>query len=313
MFGQLTAQINAANCMLDFINNYLMLFTSYVSLALEASGILHCVYLVQMMFTYFTKSKKEESGSTAPPSRGMIFWCKVMFSLALLGYSFAVTLAALFSGQTGMWDGVPEYASVIAFFVLMIFVGMMEGLQIALFAVVNLPEEELLNHKAASANCQLVFAGSNFQAFLIGRQILVTICMFVVARITSVDVDIDAGEDTIFGVSTGVQNFFNTGLLGALITTIFASLAWRIVASSFPVAFMSNPLVKVIIRACLLLEASGICSAAWLLALIHKQLVNYRIDDEYIGTAAERLEALKSEDDLELQVESEPASSSSTS
>jgi hypothetical protein len=86
-------------------------------------------------------------------------------------------------------------------------------------------------------------------------------------------VDVDAGEDTIFGVSSGIQEFFNTGLLGAVITTIVASLAWRIIASSFPIAFLSNPLIYVIIRLCLVLEASGICSAAWLLALVHKQVL----------------------------------------
>ena len=48
MIGQLTAQVNAANCMLDFINSYFMLFTNYVSLAIEFSGLLHSVYLVQI-------------------------------------------------------------------------------------------------------------------------------------------------------------------------------------------------------------------------------------------------------------------------
>ena len=88
--------------------------------------------------------------------------------------------------------------------------------------------------------------------------------MFIVARITSVDVETndDDESDNIFGVSNGVQNFFNTGLLGAIITTIVGSLIWRIIASSFPVIFLSNPLVYLIIRLCLLLEASGVCSAS---------------------------------------------------
>jgi Silicon transporter len=133
----------------------------------------------------------------------------------------------------------------------------------------------------------MVFSGNNLQAFLIGRQICVTICMFVVARITAVNVDVDAGEN-IFGVSHGVQTFFNTGLLGALIATVVASLAWRIIASSFPVPFLSNPLIYLIVRLCLLLEASGVCSAAWLLALMQKVVANYQFDEVYIGTAEER-------------------------
>jgi len=77
----------------------------------------------------------------------------------------------------------------------------------------------------------------------------------------------------------------NTGLLGAVILTIIGSLAWRIVASSFPVAFMSNPLIYIIIRICLLIEASGICSSAWVLARWHKLLVNYQPDEVYLKGA----------------------------
>jgi hypothetical protein len=212
-----------------------------------------------------------------------------------------VTLVALFDGNTTMWDGIPSAVSVVVFFVLMCFVGMMEGMQIALFAVVNIPEEELKHHTIAYANCQLAFSGRNLQAFLIGRQICVTVCMFVVARITTLDIEVGV-DDNVFGVSDGIQEFFNTGLLGAVITTIVASLAWRIIASSFPLAFLSNPLIYLIIRLCLLLEASGLCSAAWLLALVHKGLADYQPDEVYIGTPEERASAQKA-NDLDFQEE----------
>ena len=300
IMGQLTAQVNAANCMLDFINTYFMLFSTYVSLGIEFSGLLHSVYLVQYFFSMITGQPVQ---SKEPPRSGLqnvFFWARVAMSLAALGYAFAVTLAALFQGKTTMWAGVPEAVSVIVFFVLMCFVGLMEGMQIALFAVVNMPKEKLESAKVAKANCELTFSGQNFQAFLIGRQICVTICMFVVARITTLNV---TDGETIFGVSQGVQNFFNTGLLGALITTIVGSLAWRIIASSFPLAFMSNPLVYVIIRLCLTLEATGICSAAWLFALFHKKFAGFQVDEVYLGSAeAEQQEARKvaAGDDFEL-------------
>jgi len=50
VLGQLTSQVNAAVSMLDFINNYFMTFTSYVSLFIEFSGLLHSVYLFQTFF-----------------------------------------------------------------------------------------------------------------------------------------------------------------------------------------------------------------------------------------------------------------------
>eukprot|EP00977_Amphora_coffeiformis_P003344 scaffold620_cov169-Amphora_coffeaeformis.AAC.14 len=276
--GQLTSQINAASCMLDFVNNWFMYITTHLSLAIEKSGLLHAVYLVQILFSSVTG---EPIKSTEPPRTGfqsIMFWLRVSFSVVILGIAFAVTLAALFDGKTAMWEGVPESVSVILFFVLMSFVGLMEGMQIALFAVVNLPLEELKSHPTAFANCQLTFRDQNLQAFLIGRQICVTICMFVVARITKIDVDIGAGEDTIFGIGDHLQEFLNTGLLGAVITTIVGSLCWRIIASSFPIAFLSNPLVFLIIRLCLLLEASGVCSSAWILGRLHKLSAGYQPD-----------------------------------
>ena len=308
IIGQLTAQVNAANCMLDFINTYFMLFTTYVSLFIEFSGLLHSVYLVQVFFAKVTGSAIESKEPPRSAGQNAFFWARVLMSLLILGFAFAVTLAALFQGKTTMWSSVPAGASVVIFFVLMCFVGLMEGMQIALFAVVKLPEEELEHHRVAAANCKLTFAGKNFAAFLIGRQICVTVCMFVVARITTLNIETGTGEN-IFGVSDGLQEFFNTGLLGAIITTIVASLAWRIVASSFPLAFMSNPLIYVIIRLCLFLEMTGICSAAWLLALIHKQVAGYQLDEVYVGTGDERVAAAKDEeagvDDLLLEEQSD--------
>jgi hypothetical protein len=40
-----------------------------------------------------------------------------------------------------------------------------EGMQIALFAVVNLLRRELKHHPIASPSCQLTFTGQNLQAF----------------------------------------------------------------------------------------------------------------------------------------------------
>ena len=305
--GQLTAQVNAASCMLDFINNCFMLyFVTYVSMAIEMSGLLHCVYLVQIIFAKITGTDTQSNEPTRTVLQTVFFWGRALVSLAVLAFAFAVTLDALFDGKTTSWDGVPGSVSVIIFFVLMCIAGLMEGMQIALFAVVNLPENELAQHKMAKSICKLAFSGNNLQAFLIGRQIFVTLCTFVIARLTTLDVEVGVDEN-IFGVSDGLQAFFNTGLLGAIITTVVGSLAWRIIAASFPVAFLSNPLVYLILRLCLVLEASGICSAAWLLALIHKQMVGYQTDDVYIGKARNA----KKEDIVEEQLEASSLSAQS--
>jgi len=278
--GQLAAQINSANCMLDFINNYFMLFTTYVSLAIEYSGLLHCVYLVQIVFYKISGKPMESNESPRSALQKGFFWGRVLMSLVILGFCFAVTVKALFDGKTGMWEGVPPSASIVILFILMGVVGILEGMQIALFTVVNMSDEDLRDHPVAHANCQLTFSGQNLQAFLIGRQILVATCMFVVARIAT---PVYGDEDeNIFGLGDGIQSFLDIGLTGAMITTVVGSLIWRVLASSFPLAFLSNPLTIFFIRCCLFLEASGLCASAWVLACVNKWIARYQPDEVYL-------------------------------
>ena len=67
-----------------------------------------------------------------------------------------------------------------------------EGMQIALL---NMPKEELQSHSIAYINCQLTFSGQNLQAFLIRHQICITICMFVVAHITTLNIEIGVDDN----------------------------------------------------------------------------------------------------------------------
>ena len=286
--GQLAAQVNAADCMLDFINTRFMLFSTYVSLGIEMSGLLHAVYLVQHVFELIAGKPTE---SKEPPKEGLtliLYWIRVLMSSAILGFAVAVTGDSLFAGVTGMWNGIPAFVALVIVVVLLCFVGIMEGMQIAAFAVVKLDENEYKDtHKIAHANCSLLFRGKNLGAFLIGRQICVTCCMFVAARAFSIDKahpDIIAGR-TSFDIPDGLQDFVNTGLLGALVTTILGSLMWRIIASSYPLAFMSNPIIFVIIKISHALEFTGIASASWLLANIQKMSVGLQADEVYLPVA----------------------------
>jgi hypothetical protein len=220
--------------------------------------------------------------------QSIFFWGRCLISLAILGFCFAVTLTALFDGKTTIWDGVPPGASLVIFFFLMSIVGMLEGMQIAFFAVAKLPASERGESTFAKKTCDLLFKGkgNNLPGFMIGRQLCVVSCMFFIARVTSVK--IEEGEENIFGVGSGLQELFNTGLLGALIVTIVASIAWQLVASAFPLAFLANPITYFLLVLCLGLEGTGICNGAWVLAVINRNVAGWKRDEEYIGTAEER-------------------------
>jgi len=217
----------------------------------------------------------------------IFFFGRCLASLAVLCFCLAVTFEALFSGNTTMWEGVPAWLAVIVFFVLMSIVGMLEGMQVAFFAVSKLPASERGDSVFAVKTCNLLFKGDgyNMPAFMVGRQLCVVSCMFFIARVTSLNYP---DGETIFNVPEGFQSFLNLGFLGALITTILASISWQLVASAFPLIFLSNPLTYVLLRVCLLLEATGLCQAAWVLAAIHKKIAGFQRDEVYIGTAEER-------------------------
>ena len=146
----------------------------------------------------------------------------------------------------------------------------MEGTQIAAFAVFKMTDDEISQYGVASASFKLLFTEQNLQAFIVGRQIIVTSLIFVVARISMTSTKYI--EDTKFGDSSGFKAFLDTGLLGALVLTIIGSLLWRIIASSFPLVFMSNPLVYILIHICLMVEATGVGSSARLLGFVQKHV-----------------------------------------
>jgi Silicon transporter len=306
--GQLISQIISANCMLDFLNQRIIVSAlAKTSLLVESSGLLHAVYLLQRIMMRFTgqdtTTSDDKPASATTMSSSFFFWIRVVFSVVILIFSFVVTLTALVQNKTKMWDGVPVPVSIILFIGLMMVVGMLEGLQIALFAVVR--RTDLKDHRMAYQNSQLILSTpEKLPAFLIGRQILVTVCMFIVARITAINVDLDVEGANIWGVSDGVQYFFNTGLLGAVITTIMASLIWRVIAASYPVAFLSNPLVYVLIRMCFYLEMSGICSSAWWLAFCYKKALDYHVDETFLGEKEDEndmVENRNQDNDLDLE------------
>eukprot|EP00544_Gedaniella_sp_CCMP2646_P013268 CAMPEP_0202480810 /NCGR_PEP_ID=MMETSP1361-20130828/648_1 /ASSEMBLY_ACC=CAM_ASM_000849 /TAXON_ID=210615 /ORGANISM="Staurosira complex sp., Strain CCMP2646" /LENGTH=498 /DNA_ID=CAMNT_0049108273 /DNA_START=43 /DNA_END=1539 /DNA_ORIENTATION=+ len=291
MLGQLAAQVNASHMMLDFINNYFAVFTLYVAMVIEFSGFLHSSYLIQMIVAKLAGKAHDHNSREEKRSLPMalFFWGRCLMSLAILGFACAVTFAALFQGKTTMWGSVPGGAAVVIFIVLASCVGLLEGMQIAFFAVTKLPKSEQGKHKFAMKTCELLFRGEgvNLPGFMIGRQVCVTLCWFVAARVTTMNVEVGTGEN-IFGVSDGFQTFLNTGLLGAVLTTILASISWQLVASAFPIAFLSNPIVFVFLRLCLWLEATGICSGAWVVAWIHAKIAGFQRDEVYIGTPEER-------------------------
>ena len=304
MCGQLSSQVNASHCMLDYLNTWPNYVTLRVAKAIEFSGIVHASYIIQILITALTGKAGESSGRQRSDLYHLFFYFRCFMSLALLVFALFVTLFALFDGKTTMWDGVPNSVAVLVFLLLMCVVGLLEGMQIAFFAVSKLPEDERGSNYWAIKTCKILFHGDahNLSGFMIGRQLCVVSCMFFIARVTSFDVDPNAGDATLWGISSTAQALLNTGFLGALITTILASVAWQLLASAFPIAFLSNPFTYSLLRLCLFLEGTGVCNGSYVIAWIHRKLAGFQRDEVYIGTAEERRAQAKADNEETLHI-----------
>ena len=73
-----------------------------------------------------------------------------------------------------------------------------------------------------------------------------------------------------FGLPAWYQSCINLGFLETVATSILRSLSCRILASSFPLAYLSNPFINVLVQLCILLDASSACDTAWAVARTHK-------------------------------------------
>jgi hypothetical protein len=295
IIGQLTSQVNASHCMLDYINTHFMTFTYWVAATIEVTGVVHMSYLIRMM-SYWAAGKPVESNE--PPKEGVtaiFYYGRVAFSTGCVCFGLAVTIEALFKQQTSLWPGVPEIVGLILFFLFMCCVGLLEGMQIAFFTVAKMPKSERGDTSLALKTCDCLFrnGGKNLPGFMCGRQMTVTLCFFVIARVTTITTPVGGpdGDDrsqNIFGVSNWVQEMFNLGFMGALVTTVLGSIAWQLVAGAFPIAFLSNPVVYIFLQIALLIEATGICAAAWFLGMLQRKAMGFQFDEVYVGTPEER-------------------------
>ena len=260
-------------------------------MAIEFSGILHITYIVQKTVGMLAGKPIESNEPPRTLVKNIFFYGRCLMSLTLLCFAFAVTFSAILQGKTTVWESIPPAASIIIFFVLMCVIGVLEGSQIAYFAVVKMTESErgeAVLGRFAKKTCNILFKNHNHNlaAFLVGRQLCVVSCMFFIARITAVK--IEPGEENIFGVSDWVQKIFDTGLLGALIVAVIASVSWRLIASAFPLQFVRSPICYVFLRICLFLEMTGLLHGAWVIAGIIIKLTRVQRDEVYIGTPDER-------------------------
>jgi len=302
VFGQLMSQLVASKCNVDYLNSYVCYVTAIVALSIEYSGLMHIVYVLGWLSTKLAGGADEgktegkplldhegDPSSSSNGTRGETTLSKAWYNLRclisafLLAFALAVVIDSLFEERTNLWESVPPAAGFFIFLLLLFMAGTLEGFQIALFACQKLdPESFRDSHPRAFQNLTHVFNGDNLNAFLIGRQVLITLLVFILSQVTTISA-LEEGEDTVFGLPVGLQEgLLETGLLGALITTILGSLTARVIATAFPLGFCNAPGMGLVVSVCLFFEWIGVTNVAWPLSAVYKKGTGMQTDDKYL-------------------------------
>merc|ERR1711990_1047995 len=193
-------------------------------------------------------------------------YIRYVFSFGLLTFSTVVTFYAILEQKTSFWKVVPGWAALILFIVVLIMLGIMEGIQIALIELKRQdPDTYRTSHPRAYRLGQLAAEGDNIERFLLGRQVFVVCLVFFAAKLTTIH-----GRDPsgfLFPVPEVVQTLLlGTGLLACVIVVVVAQLTPQIIASIYPVEFMQTIVGLPAYYACIALETTGITHFTWILA-----------------------------------------------
>jgi len=203
-------------------------------------------------------------------------YIRFVFSFALLVFSGVVTCYAIVEQKTNMWKGVPGWASMIIFLLVLFLLGVMEGLQIALVELKRQEPESYKNsHPVAYKLGQMAMKGDNVERFLMGRQVFVVCLVFFAAKLTTIHGNSESGF--LFYVPDWVQALFlETGLLACVVVVIIAQLMPQIVASLYPTQFLQLIVMKPAYYACIVLETTGITHFCWVLSWIMSRVLRMK-------------------------------------
>jgi len=288
---QLPTQLVAADKMLGFFNLPFGHYYTVVApcMIVESIGLTHSSYLLKDIFVHFTGIDPSEANPDKKMKHDWIYYAKCALSVAATIFSFVFIVKGLAKSQTNAtegpgWEELPGGAAVVISLFFLFIMACAEGLQISGLALALRPSEEYKDKAPlAYRTCQLMFAGRNMQAFLVGRQFMVAMMMVLLARVTSY-----AGSDGVLlpGGDWGMGKGFNEGLLqsgilGAVLVVNVAQLMSQVTASIFPIGFCNNHILYWLLRIMLLIEASGIVNACWPLAWLLDKTFQIPPDPDY--------------------------------
>jgi len=197
----------------------------------------------------------------------------VLSTLVTLGF-FGLIIYAISNGYAAL-DGHPVLLLII-FFSVVALLAYLEGLQVAIMALIDANRSTFRhlpraynNHKLANAN-----HGLNVQRFMVGRQFFVVFVVFLGAQLTTYsELKIDWLPNFLYIL------IIQTGMPGVLFVLSFGQLMPQLIASTHPVTFMNLPGSWAVIHMALGFEAAGVTHFSWVLSIMTKFVFNLNSPD----------------------------------
>jgi len=275
-FAQLVTQLLAAQKMLGFLNlPYHALYTIvYPCLLVESVGLTHSSYLLKDVLVSIAGIDRSTADPAKQLKKNFLYYARCIMSVCAVIFSFVFIVKGVAYRQTNAtegvgWNKLPTPAAVILSLFFLYLIACSEGLQVSALALAAVPSHEYKDKAPlAYRTCQLLFAGRNMQAFLVGRQFTVAMMIILLSRVTSYAGSegelINGGED--WGMGPGFnEGLLQTGFLGAILVVNVGQLASQVAASIFPLACCNNHVMHWLLRLMLFIEFSGIVNCCWVL------------------------------------------------
>lgn len=307
--GQLVTQLLACDKMLGFFE---LVHGAYYTVVLpclfvESLGLTHMSYLLKDVLCKVAGIDESEADPEKKMNKNFFFYFRCFYSTAIVIFSAVLIGKGLYYGQTGAnkgvgWENLPGWAAVLIALLFLFIMACAEGLQVSALALAKTRTSTFKRTRPlAYRTTQILYAGRNMQAFMVGRQFFVAMMMVLLAKVTSYagkDGVLEGRTDDDWGLGKGFnEGALQTGFLGALFVCNVAQLASQVTASIFPIALINNRVLNWLLQIMLLTEASGIVNSCWPIAWAVDSLAGLRKDpfdgDSDVKTASQNIKDRK--------------------
>jgi hypothetical protein len=264
--GSLQPQLLAAKDPWNFLNLRGSYSTLMLCYALEWTGI--CTHFAWMLIgilrkTVFRSELEPKAKEQEMTTQDKAFdYLKYVVSFCVLTMYFSYLMFGMWSGESLLGQsGLPGFAVFACFSACILFLAMLEGVQVAILVRENKdPDENNFEetHPRAHALMKRATHEKNVRRFLIGRQFFVIFVVFLINQCT-IFPDIQK-----FGVNNILWFFvIQLGLPTALNVLCFGQLPAQLLANHDPMLFMNRPGPRFTLEVCLFTEITGIAHFSW--------------------------------------------------